>query len=128
MNEDQGKHGDLDVNRASFVSLASATATPIESMFEWFSNWHKLKKFVGWMLRFKNGLRNAVVRRKQGGHSPPQSEKKIRPLDVEELKSAERAIIKVVQIGSFPDEWLSLKETKKVKKASHVIKLDPVLL
>ena len=26
------------------------------------------------------------------------------------------------------DEWLSLKETKKVKKSSHVIKLDPVLM
>lgn len=128
MNEDQGKDYNLDVNRAPFVSLASVTATPIESMFERFSNWRKLKKFEGWMLRSKNNLRNAVVKRKQGGHSPPQSGKKMRPLDVEELKSAKRAIIEVVQIGSFPDEWLSLKETKKVKKASHVIKLDPVLI
>ena len=69
------------------------------------------------MLRSKNNLRNAVVKRKQGGHSPPQSGKKMRPLDVEE--SAKRANIEVVKIGSFPDEWLSLKETKKVKKASH---------
>ena len=128
MNEDQGKDGDLDVNRTSFVSLTSATATPIDSMFERFANWHKLRKFVGWMLRFKNGLRNAIVRRKQGGHSPPQSEKKNRPLDVEGLMSAERAIIEVAQIGSFPDKWLSLKEKKKVKKSSHVIKLDSVLM
>ena len=52
----------------------------------------------------------------------------MRPLDVEELKSAKRVIIEVVKIGSYPDEWLSLKKTKKVKKASHVIKLDPVLI
>ena len=56
MNEDQGKDYNLDVNRAPFVSLASATATPIESMFERFSNWRKLKKFEGWMLRSKNNL------------------------------------------------------------------------
>ena len=72
--------------------------------------------------------KNAVVRRKQGRHSPPQSEKKTRPLNVEELKSAEREIIEVVQIGSFPDQWSSLMETKKVKKSSHVIKLDPALI
>ena len=102
MNEDQGKDGDLGANRASFVSLASATATPIQSMFERFSNWHKLKKFLGWMLRFKNGLRNAVVRQKQGGNSPPQREKKIRPLDVEELKSAERAKSAAFQMNGCP--------------------------
>ena len=72
--------------------------------------------------------KNSVVRRKQGRHSPPQSEKKTRPLNVEELKSAEREIIEVVQIGSFPDQWSSLMETKKVKKSSHVIKLDPALI
>ena len=72
--------------------------------------------------------KNAVVRRKQGGHSLPQSEKKTRPLNVEGFKSDEREIIEVVQIGSFPDQWSSLMEIRKVKKSSHVIKLDPVLI
>ena len=67
----------------------------------------KLKKFVGWILRFKNGARDAVTRRKEGTSSLPRTNQKIKPLDVEELQSAERAIIKAVQTGRFGEERLS---------------------
>ena len=53
MSEDQEKDGDLEVNRALFLSMASTTAIPREAMFEWFSSWHQQKKFLGWILRLR---------------------------------------------------------------------------
>ena len=83
---------------------------------------------MGWILRFKNGARDAVTKRKEGTSSLPRTNQKIKPLDVEELQSAERAIIKAVQTSRFGEERLSLEEAKKVKKSSHIISLDPVLI
>ena len=124
----QEEDADRNAVKASFVCLSSTTAIQIDEMFQRFSNWYKLKKFVGWILRFKNGASDAVTRRKEGTSSLPRTNQKIRPLDVEELQSAERAIIEAVQTRSFREERLSLKEAKKVKKSSHIISLDPVLM
>ena len=83
---------------------------------------------MGWILRLKNVACDAVARRKEGTCSLPQTNQKIKPLDVEELQSGERAIIKAVQTRRFGEERLSLEEAKKVKKSSHIISLDPVLI
>ena len=53
MSEDQEKDGDLEVNRALFLYMAFTTAIPREAMFEWFSSWHQLKKYLGWILRLR---------------------------------------------------------------------------
>ena len=119
---------DRDAVKISFASSSSTTAIQVDEMFQRFSNWYKLKKFVGWILRFKTGARDAATRRKEGTSSPPRTNQKIRPLDVEELQFAERAIIEAVQTRSFGEEWLSLKKAKKIKKSSHIIRLDPVLI
>ena len=128
MLSNQSEGADQDATKVSFVSFSSSTATQIDDLLQRFSNWYKLKKFVGWILRFKNGARNAVTIRKEGTNSLPRTNQKIRPLDVEELQSAERAIIEAVQAGSFREERLSLKDAKKVKKSSHITKLDPVFI
>lgn len=104
MLSNQREDADDDAVKISFVSFSSTTAIQIDEMFQRFSNWYKLKKFVGWILRFKNGARNAAMRRKEGTSSLPQTNQKIRPLDVEELQSAERAIIEAVEARSFGEE------------------------
>ena len=43
-----------------------------------------------------HGTRNVAMRRKEGTSSLPQTNQKIRPLDVEELQSAERATLEAV--------------------------------
>ena len=128
MLSDQEEDADRNAVKVSFVSFSSTTAIQIDEMFQRFSNWYKLKKFVGWILRLKNGVRDAVARQKEGTCSLPRTNQKIKPLDVEELQSAERAIIKAVQTRSFGEERLLLEEAKKVKKSSHIISLDPVLI
>ena len=128
MLSNQEEDADRKAVKVSFVSFSSTTAIQTDKMFQRFSNWYKLKKFVGWILRFKYGARDAVARRKEGTSSLPRINQKIKPLDVEELQSAEKAIIEAVQSRSFVEERLSLKEAKKVKRSSHIISLDPVLI
>ena len=48
------------------------------------------------MLRLKDRLRNAVVKRKQGEVIQPYSEKKGSPLCVKEMEVAEKAIIRAL--------------------------------
>lgn len=127
MLSNQEEDADQKAVKVSFTSVSSTTAVHIDKMFQRFSNRYKLKKFVGWILRFKNGARNAVMRRKDGTSSLPRTNQKIKPLDVEGVQSAEKATIEAVQSRGFREERLSLKEGKKVKKSRHIISLDPVL-
>ena len=99
-------------------------------MFERFS----LKKFVAWMLRLRAHLRDTAAKKRHGEAVEDEEEnvafeKKFKPLEVEELKAAEKAIIKFVQGASFYEELLSLKTAhKQVKESSSIVKLDPVLI
>ena len=120
--------------RVTFISLACPTKRDIDKVFERFSSWFKVKKFVPWMLRLRANLRDAAAKKRQGEAVEDEEEnvaieKKFKPLEVEELKAAEKAIIKFVQGASFYKELLSLKTAhKQVKKSSSIVKLDPVLI
>ena len=47
-------------------------------------------------------------------------------LTLDDLRSADDAIVKFCQVQSFPDEIASLKsETRNVKRQSPVFKIDP---
>ena len=81
------------------------------------------------MLWFKDCWRNAVAKRKRGEVIQPCSEKKLSPLDVKEMKAAEKAIIGAVQGLGFYEELLSLRTVQReVKKSSSIVKLDPVFV
>lgn len=87
--------------RVAFISLARPTKRDIDKVFESFSSWFKLKKFVAWMLRLRAHLRDAAAKKRQGEAVEDEEEnvafeKKFKPLEVEELKAAEKAIIKFV--------------------------------
>ena len=92
---------------------------------------------MAWILRFRNRLRDAVIKRKKGDPLQSHQDQKIDALKVCELEDAEREIIKVVQSRHFYDELISLQggasetanpsKIKSVKKSSHICKLDPNL-
>ena len=111
----------------------------MDEVFNRFSSWHDLKKFVAWILRFKTNLHKACCQAfrepvKQKGSQP------IQPISTIEMRDAEQSIIKCVQEGHFKEEIESLKLTKNhedtssgprpsfVKKSSSVLSLDPVLI
>ena len=110
----------------------------VVEVFKRFSSWYSLKRFVAWILRYRNWLRIAVTKRKKEDLLQSYHDQKIDPLKVHELEEAKREIIKVVQGRCFRNELLSLQSTnaettnplkvKSIKKSSHICQLDPVLL
>ena len=129
MDQDTEDHCAPEVKKATFVSLSHPAIVEIDKLFDRFSSWFQLKKFVAWMLRYKSHLRHAVAKRKRGEALQFNSERKVNPLDVKEMEHSEKAIIKAVQGRSFHDELLSLTSSRReVKKSSSITKLDPILV
>ena len=77
MLSDQEEDADRNAVKVSFVSFRSTTAKQIDDMFQRFSNWYKLKIFVGWILRFKKTVPATLLRdeRKEQVHSLEQTSK-----------------------------------------------------
>ena len=129
MDQDTEDHCAPEVKKATFVSLSHPAIVEIDKLFDRFSSWFQLKKFVAWMLRYKSHLRHAVAKRKRGEALQFNGERKVNPLDVKEMEHSEKAIIKAVQGRSFHDELLSLTSSRReVKKSSSITKLDPILV
>lgn len=132
------KQKPLEEVAATFATMTCPPDYDVVEVFKRFSSWYSLKRFVAWILRYRNRLRNAVTRRKKGDLLQSHHDQKIDALKVHELEEAEREIIKVVQSRCFNDELLSLQgsaseatnplKVKSVKKSSHICKLDPILL
>ena len=80
-------------------------ATTVDDIIKQFSSWRQLKKTVAWLLRYKTNLKTAKVSRQQG---EAMAFGEIRPIDVEEMKIAEREILKFVQRQSFPTVMAAL--------------------
>ena len=79
----------------------------VEEMQKRFSSWHKSTKFIAWVLRYKENLRNAA-----DCLNNPKDQRKTKiatPISVKEMKFAEREIPKHVQRKSFP----SIKSEKR---------------
>ena len=129
MDQNTEDHCTPEVKKATFVSLSHPAIVEINKLFDRFSSWFQLKKFVAWMLRYKSQLRYAVAKRKRGEALQFNSERKVNPLDVKEMEDSEKVIIKTVQGRSFHDELLILTSSRQeVKKSSSITKLDPILV
>ena len=121
-------------------STDAATGWNLGQLFERFSSWHRLKKFVAWMLRCRRGMRRAA-NRSRSGLTDIDKATTIEPISVEEMKNAEREIFIHVQKESFKEEIAALKfasakveresatkpRKSQVKKSSSIFKLDPQL-
>lgn len=112
-----------------------------------FSSWTHLKKMVGWILKFKSLLLCLSQKRKQlcvmfaqSGLEKDQQEREIKremqnikaqaasgSFSIEKLSKAEMEIISFCQRKRFPDEFNCLQRGGRVKRTSHIYKLNPVL-
>ena len=84
--------------------------------FDYFSNWFSLKRAVALCLRFKANLRSPM--------------KVLGPVTVEELKRAEKEIIRIVQCHAFKEKIALLQRPDKdvtLKQSSSIYGLDPFL-
>ncbi len=130
--------GDPEVKRVkSFAIQGSSTEMrTIPQRLEYFSEWHRAKRAIALCLRLRSRLRN-----KQSISKRTREKSHTRPVDVEELRRAEREIIKAVQSEAFPDEIKLLRRLKnhptnrkelkerkaKLKRHSALFRLDPFI-
>ena len=76
---------------------------PINKIFERFSSWYGLKKFIAWILRYRDNLRSAVGQRRSG-YTAVTKKTKVVPITLGELRNAEKEILRHVQEESFQEE------------------------
>ena len=120
------KEDDIELKRSvqSQSAMAKKENCMTEFVFSKFSSWHKLKKAVAWILRFKNWLLLQAQRRKASSVSVPAGS-----ITVKEIRHAERAIISCVQEEYYSDEINVLKSSKlSVTRQSSLRALDPILI
>ena len=109
--------------------LAGSVATKedcidtVNRLFTYYSQWHRLKRAVAWILRVKALLKA----RTNAGLTNKETRSNKGPLSVKDLQEAEAAIIHSCQPVSFMEEMTALKKGLLVKKSSHLYKLSPVL-
>ena len=121
---------DLELKKEAKVCVMSSqgsTDTVIQGLFAKYSSWYMLKKCVAWLLRVKAFLKNKV-HKKQTVLLPG-----LTPLSVGEIRQAERAIIRYVQLQAYDKEFklieqgFSKYESQKANRHSDLRKLEPIL-
>ena len=137
---------DPEIKRESqaLLSLTNAGTNYINQLLEYFSSWSRLKKFVAWILRYREKLKQSSKRCREGlvlvQDSP--EDRTYSPLSVDEIDKAEKEILKFVQRQSFEEELSRLEEQEdgngsndlkstkdrkpQIKKSSAIYKLDPM--
>ena len=125
-------------------TVVKSSHTIMDRTIERFSSWMELKKCVAWLLCLCKNVQEKVKRDKTTIVTKQESTKSVNPsslcganpLSVDELKWAEKEIVKFVQKKSFQEEINSLTgpEASKtarrpgIKKTSVIYKLDPTMI
>ena len=142
----QMQDNDPEIKRESqaLFSLTNAGTNCVNQLLEYFSSWYRLKKFVAWILRYREKLKQSSKRRREGLALVQDSpeDRTYDPLSVDEIDRAEKEILKFVQRQSFEEELSRLEEQEEVigsndlksakerkpliKKTSAIYKLDPM--
>ena len=75
--------------------------------FEYFSQWHRMKKVISWLLRLTSACK-ATTKRNDNSIKKPSTDQP-RPITVSEMERAEIAILKLVQKQAFSAEIAALE-------------------
>lgn len=131
---------DPEVRRVAIVNSLSTEEDTVSQLISHFSDWHRLKRSVAWILKIKDALKQRCKEKdirstdegsedkgKKGQLKGPKKESNKGKLSVEDLQLAEMEILKVVQKSAFSEEIAVLKAASAVKKSSHLYKLSPIL-
>ena len=113
----------------SLVASVVLSSSALADRFQKFSSWHRLKKSIAWILRYRNNLLMTAKDRKVTDQ-PKSPGRKQSLITIEEMKNAEKAILKTVQPAAYPMEFSELgklRSGKGVKRSSPLFRLDPIL-
>ncbi len=119
---------------------------PIDKLISYYSDWHKLKRSVAWILKVKENLWKLKEERKEVSGKIRETEKdpekarskleqqmkkfkatEKKSLTLDDLIVAESEIIKFSQRQQFGEEIKVLEKGKQLSRSSQLFKLDPIL-
>ena len=110
----------------SFAVAVVQKEDVIEYLEERISNWSKFKRIVALLLCYKRKLLQHI-RSKKGWKDANVINCNDRLFNLEELKKAEKEVIKSVHQTHLKEEILALHNGNSLKSSSKIIKLDPFL-
>ena len=128
------------------VTVCSENQTGLDKLIDYYSDWHKLRKAVAWIMIVMIAIKAAVENKKSEDRKEDSEEKNTKSLlqeregkaftdhptnlSVEDVNNAEMMLIKHVQRKYFAHEIQILKghaSKSKLKRTSKLFKLDPIL-
>ena len=139
-------HNDLDdvsvddpeIRKVLVHSIDVNEGTDLLTRLTRFSDWHRMKRSIAWILRLKPNLSETSLPPKTGATSSKDNLPR-----VEELERAEKTILKLVESDAFPEEVEAVRKIQgadcktdhdfakarktEVKKTSTLYRLDPFL-
>ena len=141
LHEPELSDDDPEIKRAQSNSQSSSghqSGDVLSSLIERHSSWERLKRAVAWLHRFRTWFIERYSRSPISSKVKNSANRRI--LSVDEMKEAEREIIKHTQRISFPEVIQALQrigslqhsrqatsELKNLKMAGHIRKLHPLL-
>lgn len=138
---------DPEVKNGATVNMIKVEENmePIDKLISYYSDWHKLKRAVAWILKVKENLwklkeeRKEISKKIMETETDPEKErskleqqmKKFKAtkksLTLDDLVVAESEIIKFSQRQQFGEEIKVLEKGKQLSRSSQLFKLDPIL-
>ena len=110
----------------SFAAAVVQKEDVIEYLEERISNWSKFKRIIALLLCYKRKLLQHI-RSKKGWKGANTINCNDRLFNLEEIKRAEKGVIKSVQQRHFKEEIMALHNGNSLKSSSKIVKLDPFL-
>ena len=112
----------LELKKTAQVNVTEVKKQPLDVWFSYHSQWTKMVKGVAWFRRWK------AVHLVMMGKS---NEVKVGGLQLHEIQSAEKDILRYVQRQSYPDEWEQIMERdgssrRRLLRRSTIGKLNPI--
>ena len=109
---------DIEIRKDCVVYATTKEESILESMFDRYSDFHKLSRAVAWLLRFKSYCLHRFLHRNGSVNTDR--------LSVQEIDKASSAIISCIQRSIFDHEIKSLLKHGYVSKSSSLSKLNPI--
>lgn len=138
---------DPEVKEAVVFTVITENAEDVVLKFiDHYSDWHRLKRAVAWMIKLKNSLKLLSQKRKQfasdlkaGNDGLGKNETverrmaelkaslSVSPPSLDDIVEAESEIVRISQQRAFSREIAALEKEKMVSKSSPLYRLSPVL-
>jgi len=108
---DDVSYNDPEVKKVLVNSMDVEENADLLKRLTRFSEWHRMKKSIAWILHLKPNSDERALLPKDGADKVGRTANaKCKPLRVEELDKAENTILKLVQSGAFPKEIEALQK------------------